>query len=152
MKAWSLVAAIGVLLTGCPAPKPNNESTTGVANEAARPALRVRIQADEALCELVSRQWKSISEQPIEVVPITAAEIAADKLPAADVVVFESRWLPTWAERDGLVPLPKSMLESEGKEGNSTSESPSISQSMVGDWSVTWKASADYGKRTWGYR
>lgn len=142
--AW-LVAAIGVLLTGCPAPKPVKDVSAGAAHEAARPPLRVRLQGDESLCEATARQWQSISEQPIEVTPITESDLAASKLPAADVVVFESRWLATWAERDGLVPLPKTMLESHDSAGSAAD-----SQVVGAAWPPTWRKAADYAKRIWG--
>ncbi len=133
-------------LTGCPKSKPVEPVAKSPPAESERPPLRILVMGDAAWSEAISRKWLSISEQPLDVQSITLEAILESNSIQADVLILESQWLPTAAERGWISPLPKSVL---GSSLDTLSGVTSENLRQIA-WPVVWRQSASYGQRLWG--
>ncbi len=133
-------------LAGCPQSRPIESSSKSTLSEAERPPLRILVMGHHSWALSISRRWQSISEQRLDVQTMTAAEIVSSTSIQADILILESQWLPTIAERGWISPLPKQVIESPiGTFSESTK-----SGSRQDDWPLVWRQSANYGQRPWG--
>lgn len=137
-----LIVGFCFCLTGCPPTKPVSPTSTVDSRESERPPLRVLIMGNDPLIDVIARRWLSISEQRLDIQAMSANEIATSTSIKADVLILESRWLPTFVERGWISPLPKQVLES-------PADSPAggLRQDQ---WPLVWRQSATYGQRLWG--
>ncbi len=137
------LSLLGIItFTGCP--KPSNTKTLPVVQESERPPLRILIPEDVVIGDAITRRWQSASDQRLDVVSYTTKTLSASELPEADIIIVESRWLATLAERGDIVPLPKAMTQSDSE----SSQEKSVSLGM--NWPWAWKRAATYGQRIWG--
>jgi hypothetical protein len=73
---------------------------------ASRVPLRVGIIGRMDQSEILSRQWLSDSEQPIDVRVLSASEVLNGKTVPADVILYPSRLLGELSQRQWVVKLP----------------------------------------------
>jgi hypothetical protein len=99
---------------------------------------------DLAISDTVSRRWRSISDQRLDIATYQTELISASELPDADILLAESRWLATLVERGSVVPLPKAVIQS-NRDSNQEKTS-----SLDTNWPWAWKRAATYGQRIWG--
>lgn len=134
--------AIGVFLLGCPGPKKMSPPAASNVSEADRPALRIQFTGSVELADAIARRWKSISDQPLELRSVDSDKLLAMKSLKADILVVESRCLPTLVERHWISKLPKRLSESHASEVSNNGE--------PAQWPLVWRQSATYGQRLWG--
>jgi ABC-type glycerol-3-phosphate transport system substrate-binding protein len=105
----SLVVLSFCFGVGCtPTPPPEPVERPRESSET-RP-IRVLVVDDVRLGQALERQWLARSEQPIQVLNATSAElIAAPSPPTADVILYPSGLLGTLAERGQIEPLSESV-------------------------------------------
>ena len=88
--------------------------TGGSAAGRAGPPLRMLVVDDPVFATAFDREWRAISDEPLEIQNIASAELGtAARLPPGDGVVFAAGWLGTFAESGQIVPLPASFWDSE---------------------------------------
>ncbi len=136
------VVAFGICLLGCPGSKPNSPPVSKHASEAERPPLRIRVTGSNELVESVLSRWKSISDQPLDLQSVDSEKLLAAESIKADVLIFESRCLPTLVERRWISKLPKLVFDPH------PSESPSDEGNT--NWPLVWRQSVTYGQCLWG--
>ena len=72
--------------------------------------------------ELLARQWRAYSDQPIEVRALSVAELLDRADCPADVVLFPSRLLGELLQRQWIVKLPASLLENAWADGQTPTD------------------------------
>ena len=131
-----------ICIVGCPQPKSDEPASTAGRSEAERPPLRILVMGESRWMDVVTRRWQSISEQRLDIKAMTADEMISLASIKADVLILESRWLPTIVERSWISPLPKQLTESP------------LNSTAIGlrhdEWPLVWRQSATYGQRLWG--
>lgn len=127
---------------GCPGVKSTVSTPQRIVSEADRPALRVRITGNNDLIDAISRRWKSISDQNLDIQAVDSNDLLSAERIKTDILIAESRWLPTLVERRWIVTLPKQIA------GAITNASTDRNQHS--EWPLVWKQSATYGQRMWG--
>jgi len=136
------VVAFGVCLLGCPGSKPKSLPEAQHASEAERPPLRIRVTGNNELVESIVRRWKSISDQPLDLQSVDSEKLLASESIKADVLIFESRCLPTLVERRWISKLPKLVLDTHSSESSNSDGNT--------HWPLVWRQSATYGQCLWG--
>lgn len=122
---WSLVVLclIGMSGVGCLPQRADSddvsteESTndaqaseqTRSALRASKVPLRIWIVGRMEQSEMLSRQWLSDSEQPIEVRIVAAEDLLSQQSVPADVLIYPSRLLGDLSHRQWIVKLPESL-------------------------------------------
>lgn len=130
---WLMAAAL-LFLTGCPSspsdspprsngangsstevggenqgPNPTEPSDSHAGGETGGPVvpLRVLVVDDRPLGEELAKQWRTIAEESLEIEHLTSADVeAAERLPAADAILYPVGLMGTLAERGQIVELP----------------------------------------------
>lgn len=105
-------------------------------DDAKRPPIRIKITADSKVIEAIERRWKAISEQRLDIQPITVQELFESQDLKADIIIGPSLTIPALVEHNLLVPLPNHLLESQ--------------QSDDSRWPAAWKQTVTYGRKLWG--
>ena len=122
------ILGLGITLlacAGCPAPadpraagerSPGSADTAGGSGgkdesgnttERSGPPLRLLFVDDPEFATAFEREWRSVSEEPLEIQRVAGSELGpAFRLPPADGVVFPIGLLGTLAETGQIVPLP----------------------------------------------
>ncbi|MDZ4850730.1 MAG: hypothetical protein SGI77_15695 [Pirellulaceae bacterium] len=136
------IAGLCIVALGCPSPKPSTPAITTNLLESERPALRIQIAGSNELLVAMDRRWKSVSDQRLDLQSITSEQLLSSDDVTADILISESRWLPTLVERGWISTLPKSIGASEGHEPTSDYQNSS--------WPLVWRQSATYGQNLWG--
>ncbi len=131
-----------VCCVGCPQSKPVDPPSTPSISEAERPPLRILVMGNRELIEAIARRWKSFSEQRLDVQSIDVDQLMSSDSIKADIVIAESRCLPSLAERGWISPLPKQMVD---VVAHSTT-----SKLHQNEWPLVWRQTASYGQRLWG--
>jgi len=105
--------------------------------------LRIQAEMSQDVLDAITRRWQGFSEQPIDLSvldnklfynstkELTASSGGTATKPQVDIIIAESRWLGTLAERKWVRPLPTSLADTV----------PAVPH---------WERVAKYGQRLWG--
>lgn len=107
------ICSAGLLLcaTGCPSSPKETEVTTAPESNESRPPLRVLVLDDGPMAKAIEQQWiERAADETIEVKEAKFADLGVAKRFSADIVVFPSRFLGEFAERDLIQPVPAAMV------------------------------------------
>jgi len=98
-------------LAGCRS-EPDPQDAHPAASTKTYP-VRLTVVDDKPLADMVERQWKARSEQPLVVRMIEASRLNEIKQLSADLVIYPSACLGTLAERNLIAPIDDASLSSD---------------------------------------
>lgn len=132
------------IFLGCPStqdPELGNQECTESKPAASAVPVRLWVVSEVSDLETVKRQWKSVSEQPIEIRTFTVIDFLNEKNCDCDAVAYPSRLLGEMIDRNWIIKLPSSLnpkLEPTNEDSDVTNKVPRA-----------WIRQVDYGGDTW---
>src|SRR5687768_14659860 len=109
--APALASLLLLALTGCPDQTGTRAPPAPAPARSAQP-LTLMVVGDAELGRAIARQWRSRTEEDINVRDVSAADVAAASRLACDAVIFPAGLIGQLAERGLLAPLEPTALES----------------------------------------
>ncbi len=126
-------------MTGCNPAKPRMQKTNETETESISSVpLRLWIVSQVSDASMVERQWRTGSDQPLEIRALSVSEFLAEPSCACDVVVFPARTLGELIDRKWVIKLPAALsAPSKPEEGGSVQP-------------VIWQKQVAYNGDIWG--
>lgn len=130
-----------LVAAGCPRPsdplpppvQPNAAPSDSQGRDSASP-LRLLVVDDSQLAATLASEWRTISDEPLEVSQLSSANVSdTPRLPPVDAVVYPVGLLGTLAEREQIVPLPDSVWNSERLDRRTLLEVPRKREAVWGE-------------------
>lgn len=159
------VLTIGSMLLGCTPEsdldKPLSGQSAGARSgvdgkktdrrsAAGLPPLKIAlVEAPELESEL-SLRWQTVSDQGLQIVKMTRAELLAGDVSTLDGIIFQADFMGSLCDRGWIAPVPTQVLAtlnastSVGKE-NSNEDSSGGSSGTYSDWPSRWRSVSNYG-------
>jgi len=141
----ALAAAGGCNSSSTPAPTPGaggstqTNSSGGTGGDSPSEAtggkpLKLLVVDDPSLAATLQREWRTIANEPLEMAELTLAEVeAAERLPAADVILYPTSLLGSLVDKQALVPLPDAFWNGDRIERRQLLEIPRKRLAMWGE-------------------
>ncbi len=130
---------IASAFTGCtPQPPRSAKSVKSEAEAISTVPLRLWIVSQVSDGSLVERQWRTGSEQPLEIRVLSVSDFLAEPTCACDIVAFPSRLLGELLDRAWVIKLPTAL-----RQPVSAEESGNVQPAM-------WQKEVAYNGEIWG--
>lgn len=91
--------------------KPSSSEPTSATSQVSSTPLQVHIIAPISQIEVVVRQWRSVSDQPIEISSKSVDALLKEDKCAADLLIYPSRLIGDLIKRQWITKLPKALDE-----------------------------------------
>jgi ABC-type glycerol-3-phosphate transport system substrate-binding protein len=135
----SLPILVMLVFAGCkPAPSVVEKNVDLESNATSAVPLRLWIVSEVSDLSRVERQWRTGSDQPLEIRALSMPEFLAERTSECDVVVFPSRALGELIEREWVIKLPGALTKP-ARADDSETVTP-----------AAWQKSVVYNGDVWG--
>jgi len=105
----ALAVLLALVLAGCPAANKTGAPAKGAPAKSTQP-LTLLVVDDPELGKAIAREWRSRTEENVNVRDVTSSEIAAANRLPGDVVIFPAGFVGQLAERNLIAPIDAEVL------------------------------------------
>ncbi|MBM3967263.1 MAG: hypothetical protein FJ308_19700, partial [Planctomycetes bacterium] len=153
LKCIALIA-IGSMWVGCSpesgSDQPQSGKSSGVKagvdgrkadkrSAAGLPPLKIALVESPQLESELSLRWQTVSDQGLQIVKMSRAELMAGEVSTVDGIIFQANLMGTLSDRGWIAPVPAQVLQKLNENASSRNE-PTDEEALGGssDPMVTW--------------